>query len=223
MSKYVISDVQAAMHRVWVFIKITCVPFGLGLFLVELNTGYGAANESLYMPLGNLNERFIVANYYSWLKPEYFFYAYIVVYAVLIVRLYLANVTYEIDIEEGTFLTPSVDMPTSLWGFIFLVPLFELFRNHKIDLAQIDGVYIDTQRWRTSRRVSSGTTASGKTRYRTKTTNHVRYNLSVVGKFGSNSLLFLSRQKRDEVRNALLQGMKAYSKTSFIADIEVGA
>lgn len=45
------------------------------------------------------------------------------------------------------------------------------------------------------------------------TKKHARYNLSVAGSFGSKSLMFLSRQKRDEVRNALIQGMKQCGKT----------
>ena len=38
--------------------------------------------------------------------------------------------------------------------------------------------------------------------------NHVRYTLNITGIFGSANLQFLSRQKRDEVRNAIQQCVK---------------
>jgi hypothetical protein len=79
-----------------------------------------------------------------------------------------------------------------------------------VNLRDIDGVYLDTQRW--------STTHGQKGKKYTK--KHARYNLSVAGSFGSQSLMFLSRQKRDEVRNALIQGMKQCGKTDIRFDVE---
>jgi len=119
--------------------------------------------------------------------------------------------TYKINTKNNLFTCPAVDISNSIIAFIILVPFFKLFWTQDVDLRDIEGVYLDTQRW--------STTHGEKGKKYTK--KHARYNLSVTGSFGSQSLTFLSRQKRDEVRNALIQGMKHCGKKNIRQDVEV--
>ena len=99
---------------------------------------------------------------------------------------------FESDVKAETF----VDLK------IFLL---DLEVEH---FTEIENIYIDTKRWSTTRKVYNGRTASGKTKFKQKTVNHVSYDLNIVGTFGSAKLNFNDRQKRDEVRNALQQTAK---------------
>ena len=187
---YVVRDVQTAVFRVWVFIKWSGIPFLFGLYIML--TGITFLNCPQVIKTAILS-----------------FYGF--AYIFLLIKIYFANLTYKINTENNLFTCPAVDISNSIIAFIILVPFFKLFWTQDVDLRDIEGVYLDTQRW--------STTHGEKGKKYTK--KHARYNLSVTGSFGSQSLTFLSRQKRDEVRNALIQGMKHCGKKNIRQDIEV--
>jgi len=124
--------------------------------------------------------------------------------------IYFANRRYIVDLESGLITFPRSDIENSIIAIILLYSYWNLMRTQTIHASDIENLYLDTERWTSTHRVVSGTTAKGKTRYRNKTERHVRYNITIAGTFGSASLMFTSRQKRDEVRNALQQCVKKH-------------
>jgi len=77
-----------------------------------------------------------------------------------------------------------------------------------VGLSDIENIYIDTKRWTKKRMVYNGRSPSGRAKYRNQAKSHVRYRINITGSFGSANLSFLSRQKRDEVRNMLQSTVK---------------
>ena len=84
-------------------------------------------------------------------------------------------------------------------------------RTITINAIDIENVYLDTKRWSTKHQVSNGATTDGAIKYKTETKNHILYTINLTGTFGSANLQFLSRQKRDEVRNAIQQSVKLHN------------
>ncbi len=145
---------------------------------------------------------------------QYFFYFSIIVTPLILIQsifIYLANRTYIVDLETGLITFPRSDIENSIMAIILLYPYWNLMRTMTINASEIENLYLDTKRWSTKHKVSNGTTAGGKTKYKTETKNHVRYTINIAGTFGSANLQFLDRQKRDEVRNAIQQCVKQHS------------
>lgn len=122
--------------------------------------------------------------------------------------IYLANNKYVVDVDSGLFTFPRSDMENSFLAIVLLFPYWNLMRRRTVKCSDIENFYLDTQRWSEDTQVSNGTTSKGVSKSKTKKIQHVRYTLNVVGTFGSANLTFLSRQKRDEVRNAIAQCVK---------------
>jgi hypothetical protein len=109
------------------------------------------------------------------------------------VIVYRANRKYTIDLDSGTVTFPRSDLENSLIAIILLFPYWNLMRTKTILCSDVENMYLDTKR---SKR--------GKKRT-------VVYGLNIVGRFGSAHLQFMSRQKRDEVRNAISVAVKSVS------------
>lgn len=140
-------------------------------------------------------------------------YTYIMVVAIFIIFLqsiiiYFANRKYIIDLDTNLITFPRSDIENSIFAIVLLYPYWNLMRTITINASDIENIYLDTQRWSTKHQVVNGSTKDGKTKYKTETKNHIRYTLNMTGVFGSANLQFLSRQKRDEVRNAIQQCVK---------------
>ncbi len=133
--------------------------------------------------------------------------------------IYFANRKYIIDLNTNLITFPRSDIENSILAIIFLYPYWNLMRTITINSEEIENMYLDTQRWSTKHQIVNGSTKDGKTKYKTETKNHVRYTLNITGTFGSANLQFLSRQKRDEVRNAIQQCVK--NNTNKNIDIKV--
>jgi len=125
--------------------------------------------------------------------------------------IYLANRRYVIDLETGLVTFPRSDMENSIFAVILLFPYWNLMRTMTVKSSEIENIYVDTKRWSTKHQKLIGTTASGKSKYRTETKKHIRYTINITGTFGSANLQFLERQKRDEVRNAIQQCVKEHT------------
>lgn len=125
--------------------------------------------------------------------------------------IYFANRRYIIDLESGLITFPRTDMENSILEIILFYPYWNLMRTKTIHASEIENLYLDTQRSTTSSTVSNGRTAKGKEKFKSVTNKHVKYTINIVGTFGSANLEFLSRQKRDEVRNAIQQCVKQYT------------
>jgi len=123
--------------------------------------------------------------------------------------IYLANRRYVIDLNTGLITFPRSDVENSILAIILMYPYWNLMRTKTIHASEIENIYLNTKRWSSKSRVANGTTSTGKMKYRTETTRHVNYTMNVVGRFGSANLLFLDRQKRDEVRNAIQKCVKS--------------
>ena len=112
--------------------------------------------------------------------------------------IFIVNLNYCVDLENKNINLPASAITTSILGYLVLAPFWKLFYTTSINLEEVDNVYVDTKSW---------TTGNGKDRKR-----HIRYNLYVVGSFGSAKIAFRSRTKRDEVRNAIRQGINYCKK-----------
>lgn len=122
-------------------------------------------------------------------------YCVIFVYFFQFILVYRANSVYIIDEENFTF--PRSDIENSLLSIITFAPFWGLFFRKTIQTSDIENTYIDTQR-------------DKKPHFFSKK-KQTYYNLNVLGSFGSANLAFKSRQKRDEVRNAIAQCVKRRS------------
>ncbi len=117
--------------------------------------------------------------------------------------IYFANRNYVIDPHRGTFRFPRSDIENSLLAIILCFPYWNLMRTMTIECSNIENIYLDTKRW-TSKSLF----------YEGKNNNHALYKINVTGTFGSASLGFISKQKRDEVRNAIQQCVRMSTKNN---------
>lgn len=158
--------------------------------------------------------------FFSFVKgiPDYFIekYIYWMIIIILLVFIqsmfiYFANRRYIIDLNTNLITFPRSDIENSIFAIIFLYPYWNLMRTITINVKDIENMYLDTKKWSTKHKINTGISADGKNKYKTETKNYVRYTLNIVGTFGSANLEFLSRQKRDEVRNAIQQSVNKCS------------
>jgi len=104
---------------------------------------------------------------------------------------YFKNSSYTINMKNGEITIPRSDVENSLLGIITFSPYWNLLRNKTIDVNDVEGLYLDTNRNGESQAIGN-------------------FNIVMVGKFGSAKLEFYDRQKRDEVRNAITQAIKKF-------------
>lgn len=133
--------------------------------------------------------------------------------------IYRANYLYLIDSAEQVFTFPSSDIENSILDILLIRPYWSLMVRKTVPLSAVENIYLDTQRWTSESNIAAGNTAKGKTKFKKSTKKHVRYCLNVAGSFGSANLKFLSRQKRDEVRNGLQQSIQNRKVDSKVAEL----
>lgn len=133
--------------------------------------------------------------------------------------IYRANYLYLIDGTQQAFTFPSSDIENSILDILSLRPYWSLIRRKTVPLSAVENIYLDTQRWTSEKNIAIGNTVKGKTKFKKSTKKHVRYCLNVAGSFGSANLKFLSRQKRDEVRNALQQSIQNRKVDAKVAEL----
>lgn len=107
------------------------------------------------------------------------------------ILIFLANRSFHVDNKKEVFVFPASDVENSILAILVLLPYWNLMRRRKIQLSQIENVYLNTER---GNKKENG-----------------RYNLNIAGAFGSAKLVFGNRQKRDELRNALQVSVKQSS------------
>lgn len=107
------------------------------------------------------------------------------------VLIFFANKSYYVDNKREFFVFPASDVENSILAIIVFLPYWNLMRRRKIHLSQIENMYLNIDR---GNKKEAG-----------------RYNLNIAGPFGSAKLVFASRQKRDELRNALQASVKRSS------------
>lgn len=105
---------------------------------------------------------------------------------------YVVNSSYEINEEHFTF--PRSDIENSIFAIILLIPYWNLARKMRVRTDEIENLYIDSHK-RAPFSISKGKKQKAIT----------YYGINVTGSFGSAHLIFKSRQKRDETRNAIAQ------------------
>jgi hypothetical protein len=127
------------------------------------------------------------------------------------ILIYFANRLYVVDVKRMVFNFPRSDLENSILAIITLRPYWNLMFRKTVQLTEVENIYLDTKRWTTVRAMSNGNDAQGRPKIKKESKKHIRYCLNIAGAFGSANLSFLSRQKRDEVRNALEQSIKQLS------------
>lgn len=147
----------------------------------------------------------IIAIFFNETGIDLLMLTYLPIFLILVliqsIIIYFANRKYVVDMESGLITFPRSDIENSILAILILQPYWNLMRTKTIHSKDVDNMYLDTQR--------NTVKTSNK-----KTKKEIRYNLNIVGKFGSANLQFLSRQKRDEVRNAINQSIKHHNKTN---------
>jgi energy-coupling factor transporter transmembrane protein EcfT len=195
MHKYVINDISMALKlslsNFFILIIITGIFFLLGINFLDYK-GY--------------------SNYKDWFKIGTIFF--IILIFIQSIIIYFANRRYIIDLETGLVTFPRSDMENSIIAIILMFPYWNLMRTLNIHAHEIENIYLDTKRWTTNYQKTTGYSTTGKPKYKNETTRHIRYTINITGTFGSANLQFLSRQKRDEVRNAIEQCVKIHSNKS---------
>ena len=111
---------------------------------------------------------------------------------------FIFNRGYVIDLEKEHFCFPATDVENHLTDFFTFRRLREYAKAKCVPLNEITDIYLDT----TKERRYNPTTK----RYRQEPV----YRLNIVGPYGSDNLIFSSRQKRNEVRGILVQAAKTY-------------
>jgi hypothetical protein len=124
------------------------------------------------------------------------------------ILIYYNNSEYIIDETNGEITIPKSDVENSLSEIILGTRYFNLLKRKIIKMREIENIYLDTHRWTTENKVFNGTRQDGKAKYRTETVHHVLYTINITGSFGSENLSFTTRQKRDELRNAISQSVR---------------
>ncbi|VYT01306.1 hypothetical protein [Campylobacter ureolyticus] len=130
-------------------------------------------------------------------------------YSIVSIIVFCTNLKYSVDLDSRKINLPASNVKVKssflknlLYSFLVLLCLITplilfvwipLCKRTSIDLEEVENVYVDTKNW------SSG---KGKDKK-----NYTRYNVYVVGTFGSAHIEFDSRLERDEFRNAVRQGI----------------
>ena len=135
------------------------------------------------------------------------------------ILIYRANYLYLIDGPHQIFTFPSSDIENNIMDILTFRPYWSLMIRKTVPLSAVENIYLDTQRWTSESNIAAGNTAKGKTKFKKSTKKHVRYCLNVAGRFGSANLKFLSRQKRDELRNALQQSIQNRKVDAKVAEL----
>lgn len=201
------------MHRydirdVWMALKLSAENFFIamlviwigGIFILPFIVGIIEGEHLINADIKNMilkNENFIMI-----------LQALSLVIFIQSIIIYFTNRKYVIDLEEGIVTFPKSDIENSILEIFLLIPYWNLMQTKTVKCNEVENIYIDTKRWSTKHKVYTGTTTTGKSKFRTETKRHVRYTINIAGKFGSANLQFLDRQKRDEVRNAIQQCVK---------------
>jgi hypothetical protein len=125
---------------------------------------------------------------------------YTYVYGVLllgfIIKVFLVyNHGYVIDLEKETFSFPANDVENSIWDIITFKRIRDYAKTKEISLASISDIYIDSH-------------MSKDYSVFTNVRKNPIYHLTISGPYGSDSLMFSSRQKRDELRSRLVNAAK---------------
>ncbi len=195
MRKYVINDVWMALKLS--FNNFFTLMFFLAIILLSI---YFLINSN-YIHI----DKFIIENY------PYILGIIVLIVFIQSIIIYFANRRYIIDLDSGLITFPRSDIENSVIAILLLYPYWNLMRTITINAIDIENVYLDTKRWSTKHQVSNGATTDGAIKYKTETKNHILYTINLTGAFGSANLQFLSRQKRDEVRNAIQQSVKLHN------------
>ncbi len=232
MKNYSIRDIFVAFRLAFNNFVYSFVFLGLGYlvvlgrFLEEDGTFNSEGKPNLSVPPELLNT----------IQTVFAVLAAIVVLHTIIV--YIKNSRYKVDFDNQTISFPKTDIENSILAFLFAMPYWNLLRTQTVPFDEVDQVYVDTDRnvkglakeqWEKSKRAARKDKNNiydnpilgflGRLivkvilnsilypwmRKRIKT----KYNLNILGSFGSANCQFSSRQKRDEVRNAIKQAIKA--------------
>ncbi len=223
MKKYIVKDVLYALRMALNHIICNSLFWSM-IFIVVISKNNGNTNQKI--------------DYFSE-QNQTITYVFLLLLCITFIQsfiIFFANCKYVIDFEKGLFILPRSDLEHNILEFIFLISYINLMRKKSIPFEEIEKVYMDTDH-------TKGKKFSKK--YRKGNENIVtaflflfpyfakcafypwwrkriktKYNMNVIGIFGSAHLQFSNQRKRDEVRNALHQVIRS-SSTSKKED-EVG-
>lgn len=111
--------------------------------------------------------------------------------------IFIANKSYNIDIEAATITIPKSGYgQTDSWSFSMDF-YWNLMKRQTINISDIEDVVVETKRVETSNKEKTG----GKEL-------HISYHLKIIGSFGTSFFKFKSREKRNEISSTICQAIK---------------
>ncbi len=212
MKKYVVKDVFLGLKLAFSHIIHTMIFVAIGLFVFAVIKQPKLANSSKNHWENNDNIHYIII-------------AVIGIIAIQSLLIYFANSRYTVDFKNKKFIFPRSDVENSILAILFCVPYFNLMRTQSIDFEALEQVYLDREYQRGTSKVNwfSNSKAAKAKKLRAiiyfflksifypwwRKRINTRYNLNILGEFGSAHLQFSSRQKRDELRNNLNKAIRS--------------
>lgn len=152
-----------------------------------------------------LSAMWVLCCFVMGLKAEVFWlntFEGLIIILVQSIFIYFANRSYIIDMKSGYIEFPRSDVENTIIDIILLMPYWNLMRRIQVSCCDIENIYVDIKRKNIKYKNSNGKIVSKQ---------QILYTINIVGIFGSANLQFSSRQKRDEVRNAIQQCVKKYN------------
>jgi len=126
-----------------------------------------------------------------------FILSWVIMAAIQSYYIFIANKSYKIDLETQTITVPKSGFGQTSSGSFSIDYYWNLLKKQTISINDIEDVIIDTKRFESTN----------------KENNHdkqlnVVYQLKIIGSFGSSFFKFKSREKRNEISDAICQAVK---------------
>ena len=126
-----------------------------------------------------------------------FILSWVVIAAIQSYYIFIANKSYKIDLEAQTITVPKSGFgQTDSWSFS-VDNYWNLLKKQTINISDIEDVIVDTKRFESTNTENN----------QDKQLNIV-YQLKIIGSFGSSFFKFKSREKRNEISDAICQAIK---------------
>lgn len=111
--------------------------------------------------------------------------------------IFVANKSFTIDMESETITIPKSGYgQTQSWSF-GMDAYWNLMKKQTIKIADIEDVIVESKRTETTNNENTS-----------KKEIHVMYHLDIIGSFGNSFFKFKSREKRNEISEAICQAVK---------------
>lgn len=118
-----------------------------------------------------------------------------IIFFIQSVIIYFKNSRYFINVDKNEVVFPKSDIENSVLEILVFAPYWNLMRSKIVQISDIQNIYINAE--------------------------DEAINLDVTGTFGSCRFIFSTKQKRNEVRNALVNSVEIVTSRSVDTSVNV--